>query len=148
MAVPNRLAREGETLIIHRFQTGSMGLASPSEFAPIPKARPEARTFWTTVKSYFDTPASHRVTAVCIPPGTSLILHEIPAKLQSAIVCGSDELGTFTQITSTANAYRDAIRFSTGHVVRLQDLLEGQRVEVLHLDVAEERELNLDEFAL
>ena len=31
MAVPNRLAREGEELVAHRFPTGSLGLASPSD---------------------------------------------------------------------------------------------------------------------
>jgi hypothetical protein len=30
MAVPNRLAQENEELVAHRFPTGSMGLASPS----------------------------------------------------------------------------------------------------------------------
>ena len=31
MAVPNRLAQEGEELVAHRFPTGSMGLASPAD---------------------------------------------------------------------------------------------------------------------
>ena len=32
MAVPNRLAQEGEDLVTHRFPTGSLGLASPNGF--------------------------------------------------------------------------------------------------------------------
>ncbi len=39
MTVPNRLAREGEKLIFHRFPTGSMGLASQSDFDPVSKSR-------------------------------------------------------------------------------------------------------------
>jgi len=31
MAVPNRLAQEGEELVAHRFPTGSLGLASPAD---------------------------------------------------------------------------------------------------------------------
>ena len=31
MAVPNRLAQEGEELVTHRFPTGSLGLASPPD---------------------------------------------------------------------------------------------------------------------
>ena len=32
MAVPNRLAEDGEDLVVYRFPTGSLGLASPSDF--------------------------------------------------------------------------------------------------------------------
>ena len=31
MAVPNRLAKEGEELVSHRFPTGSVGFASPGD---------------------------------------------------------------------------------------------------------------------
>ena len=31
MAIPNRLAEEGEDLVAHRFPTGSVGLASPRD---------------------------------------------------------------------------------------------------------------------
>ncbi len=40
MAVPNRLAQEGEELVMHRFPTGSLGLASPVDLKPA--ARPPA----------------------------------------------------------------------------------------------------------
>ena len=33
MNVPNRLAREQEDLVAHRFPTGSLGLASPKDLA-------------------------------------------------------------------------------------------------------------------
>ena len=33
--VPNRLAVEGEQLVLHRFSGGSIGLTSPAELAPI-----------------------------------------------------------------------------------------------------------------
>ena len=31
MGIPNRLAEEGEVLVTHRFSTGSLGFASPSD---------------------------------------------------------------------------------------------------------------------
>ena len=34
MSIPNRLAREGEELIVHRFACGAMGLASPVDLQP------------------------------------------------------------------------------------------------------------------
>ena len=36
MCVPNRLAREREELVAHRFTTGSMGLASDLDLSPPP----------------------------------------------------------------------------------------------------------------
>jgi hypothetical protein len=147
MALPNRLGHEGEKLIVHRFPTGAMGLASAADLAPVPESRPEPRTFWSIVKRFLDTSASPCVTAVCIPPGANLMLRDIPAKLQNAIRCAAHERVTFTQITSAVNSYRDAVRFSSGQEVRLQELREGQRVEVLDLDMAREREPNLEEFA-
>jgi hypothetical protein len=147
MALPNRLAREGESLIVHRFPTGSMGLASSADFPPLPESRPEPKTFWGKVKRFFATPEPKCVTAVCIPPGANLVLHDIPAKLRSSIGCAADERVTFTQTTSAANSYRDAVRFSGGQEVRLQELREGQRVDVLDLDAAREREPNVEELA-
>ena len=49
MAVPNRLAQEGEELVTHRFPTGSLGLASPANLKHVacPPAAP--RTFWNVL---------------------------------------------------------------------------------------------------
>jgi hypothetical protein len=40
---------------------------------------------------------------------------------------------TFTQLTSDAFSYRDAVRFRNGSELVLQRLQEGQRVRVLNL---------------
>ena len=37
MGVPNRLAREAEKLTVHRFPTGTLGLASPTDLLSLPK---------------------------------------------------------------------------------------------------------------
>ena len=49
---------------------------------------------------------------------------------------------TFTQLSAAAHAYRDAIRFSNGASIRLQELNEGLHVTVFDLSLAEE--LNLE----
>jgi hypothetical protein len=143
MAVPNRLAREGEDLVAHRFPTGSLGLASPADLkrpaAPKPPAR---RGFWCAVKDFFNPPRTAPVCAVCIPPGARLRLSDIPVSLQREFGVGAVEDVTFTQITATVNSYRDAVRFGNGREVRLQELREGQAVTVLDLSVAED--LNLE----
>ena len=75
LAVPNRLAREGEQLVTHRFPTGSLGLASAIDLNCESSA--EARTWWTAVKEFFNPLELGSVTAVCIPPGAHLRLHGV-----------------------------------------------------------------------
>jgi len=142
MAVPNRLAQEGEALVAHRFSTGSLGLASPGDlkraFEP---ALPARRSFWCTVKQFFNPPRPEPVPAVCIPPGARLQLQDIPVRLQHEFGVGPVEEVTFTQISAAVNSYRDAVRFCNGRTIRLQELREGQRVRVLDLSMAEELDL-------
>lgn len=134
--IPNRLAKEGEELIVHKFSTGSMGLASPLDLpAPQPVAKEAPKqTFWQAVKSFFEPVRQPAVApAVCIPPGAHLIMREIPVDLQRQYRVSAEEGVIFTQISADVNSYRDAIRFNNGYQVRLQDLREGMRVEVLSL---------------
>jgi len=142
MAVPNRLAQEGEELVAHRFPTGSLGLASPGDLkrAADPPL-PVRRSFWCAIKEFFNPLKSAPVPAVCIPPGARLELQEIPVRLQHELGVGAVETVTFTQISAAVNSYRDAVRFSNGREVRLQELREGQRVRVLDLSMAEELDL-------
>ncbi len=140
MAVPNRLAREGEELISHRFPTGSLGLAAPDELQrrPAPVTR---KTFWTAFKEFFQPPEAEVACAVCIPPGARLLLEDIPLRLQTEFAVGPSEEVVFTQLTASAHSYRDAVRFANGRELRLQELREGQRVRVLDLSLAEELDL-------
>jgi hypothetical protein len=69
-------------------------------------------------------------------------LHDLPVKLRHQFDVGAVATVTFTQITAAALAYRDAVRFSNGSVIRLQELNEGLRVTVLDLSLA--GELNLE----
>jgi hypothetical protein len=51
---PNRLAADGEDLVVHRFGAGSLGLASPADLAPVISAGKMAGgTFWSQVKAWF-----------------------------------------------------------------------------------------------
>lgn len=138
MAIPNRLAVEQEDLVAHRFPTGSMGLASPSDLQRIadPPAN-QPRSFWCAVKSFFNPPRTEPVPAVCIAPGARLMLQDIPARLQNELGVGAAEEVTFTQITATVNSYRDSVRFKNGRTIRLQEFREGQRVKVLDLSCVE-----------
>ncbi len=133
MGIPNRLAREGEDLVLHEFRTGSRGL-TPSVTNTDAHMRRES---FGMVKRLFGKLEPEEV-AVCIPPGARLLLSDIAEDVQNSLAVGASEEVTFTQLTATANAYRDAVRFANGHEILLQRLNEGQRVRVLQLSLVEE----------
>jgi hypothetical protein len=134
---PNRLATDGEDLVIHRFGAGSLGLASPADLEHVVSASKIAHgTLWCRAKAWFQGrnltwEAEKRVPAVCIPPGSRLILRDIPKSLQRELGVGEVEEVAFVEITAEVNTYRDAVRFGNCRQALLQQLREGQRVKVL-----------------
>ena len=112
--LPNRLAVEGEQLVVHRFATGAKGLAC---------AGPSLKQLIF--------PSS--TAAVCIPPGAQLRLYDIPLSLRQPLGVSEVEKVSFVQQSAEAFTYRDAIRFANGQEVLLQYLRCGQRVDVLSL---------------
>ena len=139
--LPTRLAVEGEELVAHRFQSGSTGLASPTDLRladkPLPRARQslwEHISFWEHVKSILANPwDSPLVMAVCVPHGAQLTLKNVPDELQRRWNIEDEEVVFFVQISANVNTYRDAIRFRSGREVLLQSLREGIRVQVVSL---------------
>lgn len=137
MGIPNRLAKQGEELVLYRFPTNTKGFVSPADVAcSISSARDLG--FWEAIKALFRAPNLGCATAVCIPPGARLTLHNIPVEIQCSLNVNSTEEATFTQITSAVDAHRDAVRFHNGSEVLLQFLAEGQRVKVLSFDLESE----------
>jgi hypothetical protein len=139
---PNRLAVDGEDLVVHRFAAGSLGLASPADLAPpIPAASAKSWS-WSRIKSWLQGYSSRweaqsRIPAVCVPPGARLVVRDIPKSLQREAGVRETEEVVFVEITAEVNAYRDAIRFQNCRQVLLQELREGQRVRVLSTGVQE-----------
>ena len=115
---PNRLAVEGEQLVVHRFGAGTLGLAP---------ARPSLKQFFFGAS----------LPAVCVPPGARLLLQDIPERLQQRLGVREAEEVIFVEQSLEAFTYRDAIRFANGQEILLQALQCGQRVEVLSLSSGE-----------
>jgi hypothetical protein len=131
MGFPNRLAVSGEELVVHRFPTNSLGLVCCPSQAPAANGRRAGlRSLWPALKSWLQGPGSE-IVAVCIPPGSQLLLRDTPAHLRAQLRVGSVEEVIFTQITANAYAHRDAVRFDNGCELSLQHLIVGQRVRVL-----------------
>jgi hypothetical protein len=118
---PNRLAMEGEQLVVHRFATRTLGLAP-------------AGCGWKQLL------LPTRLPAVCVPPGARLRLYDIPEDLQRRLGVGAVEEVTFIEQSLKAFTYRDGVRFANGREILLQQLTCGVRVEVLRLDLAEKPE--------
>src|SRR6266704_773372 len=114
--ISNRLAVESEELVIHRFHTGSIGLAPPC----------------TSVSRWW---SARQTPAICVPPGARLILHDVPERLQHDLAVGPIEEVTFVQLSATPFQFRDAVRFSNGREIRVQELSEGMRVRITKMSL-------------
>ena len=143
--IKNRLANEGEQLFIHRFHTGSKGLASVTDLRNLDKPAPAGAWVWARFRCWIENQRrwinddlKRALPAVCIPPGARLHVDGIPAHMQKQFGVGPREEVTFAQLTAEPFKYRDAIRFNNGQVILLQKLSDGLRMDVLCLSLAEE----------
>ena len=107
---PNRLAVEREQLVVHRFSSGTLGLASPSQ-------------------NLKEVLLGRGRSAVCVPPGARLRLHDIPEHIQTSLGVGAVEEVTFVERGVEAFVHRDSVRFSNDRQVLLQNLRVGQNWE-------------------
>src|SRR5262247_4130401 len=99
--IRNRLAEQGETLVVHRFQTGSKGLTSPRYLQPVEKPK----TWISALKQLFTVPAEE--CAVCIPDGAQMRVSGISASIQRRYAVSAEEFVTFRQLSADAATYRD-----------------------------------------
>jgi hypothetical protein len=146
MAIPNRIAVPGDELVVHRFQTGSVGLASACDLRKRhDRLMVQGHSFWRRLSQFFDPPDTQSFPAICIPPGARLLVQDIPSRLQSEGRLKEVEDAVFIQVTEHVNTFRDAIRFHNGVDILLQNLDEGQRIRVLQLSTAENTAVALEE---
>jgi hypothetical protein len=145
--IKTRLADEGEQLFVHKFYTGSKGLASVDDLKVLerPQPAPPGTSLWGKFRHWLDSQkrlmnydVKRSLPAVCIPPGARLQLNGIPTRLQIQYGVSAGEEVTFVQLSAEPFRYRDAIRFRNGQEVLLQNLNEGLQVNVLSLTLAED----------
>jgi hypothetical protein len=135
MMLSNRLAQAGEELIAHRFQTGSTGFVSVSEWSAC-QARTSSTQFWPWLKEFFLS-RPDPAPVVCIPPGARLRLESVSPCLRKQFDLEATEDVMFTQISADLGRYRDALCFGNGITVLLQVVPAGQRAKVLRLSSEE-----------
>jgi hypothetical protein len=137
MGVPNRLAREGENLVVHEFRTGSRGLTPDDGVATSADWEAPCQSLRTFLRKLVEKVGPEKFV-ICIPPGARLLLKDIPQDVRNAYGVDATEEVTFTQVTAKPYAYRDAVRFKNGRELLLQRLNKGQRVTVLQLCLTED----------
>lgn len=147
MSFPNRLARDGEELVIYQFACGAKGLTTPMNEQEAGNSRkPERRNVW---QSFWNSlvRSSDSAVAVCIPDGARLMILDVPKRLQREFSIHPSEAVTFVQLSASSFEYRDAIRFRNGQQILLQGLQEGQKFRVLDLSSAHSTEwpLNIED---
>jgi hypothetical protein len=137
--IPNRLAQEGEELVLHRFQSGTLGFASCADLACAQQAQQaKPRTFWSRAREFFRTGSAPAIPAVCVAPGARLLLQNLPQHVQTSWQIGPSEVAVLTEMSERTYTFRDALLFSNGQRVLLQELPEGIRALVLTLTPVEE----------
>jgi hypothetical protein len=127
--LPNRLAIEGEELVTHRFRTGSIGLASAPELL--------AEAQLANIRGPDPT---RTVSAICIAPGTRLLIRRSPPAFVAESGAHSEEEVVFGQLHADVNRYRDAVQFRDGRKLLLQEIPVGTHMEVLSIS-SQERSL-------
>jgi hypothetical protein len=127
--IPNRLAVEGERLVTYRFPNGVKGFVSQPDLAAFNSSHP---TLWTRICAWFrnETPC-----AVCLPPGATLLLRDLPPWLRAGFRGDADEIVTFVQ--GESREFRDGIQFRWGSTVLVQQMPTGQVGDVLSLSHVE-----------
>jgi len=152
--VKNRLAVQGESLYVHKFHSGSMGLASDADLQALTTIRPapqgtgffgRLRHLYKESRRLASPELTSELPAVCIAPGARLYLEGIPEEMRGRLGVGEAAEVTFTQLTSEPFRYRDAFRFANGVEVLVQKFPEGMSVEILSLALAEDPETEPEE---
>jgi len=133
--IRNRLAEEGEDLVLHRFDTGSFGFASAADLRECEAKNEKASSsIWGVMKDWLLLPRhSARVPTICVPPGAQLLLRDIPAKVQASLYIHASEVAVFTELHARKYRFRDALLLPNATRVLLQDLPEGLHAVVLSM---------------
>jgi hypothetical protein len=131
--IQNRLAEDGEELILHKFATGTLGFASASDVSRLNAPVRETDGFWATMKDWLLQRPAPECCAVCVPPGARLLLSDVSRNVQKSLRIAPSEVAVFIELSDRSYTYRDALVLPNGTRVLLQDLPAGLHAVVLSL---------------
>jgi hypothetical protein len=140
-AILSRPVMDCEQLVVHKFTNGVVALAAAADVNGTVTSRISIpRACWRKLTSWFrgGPSASIPIPEVVVPPGTYLILKSIPSALRQRYGVEQDEGVVFVLRSDAAGRIIGALQCNNGAQIRLQDLREAQRLEVLSLALAGE----------
>jgi hypothetical protein len=134
-SVPNRSARDGEELVACRFPSGCVGFIGAES---LPDDHMSNGGGLRGLKAWLRPRRRSGGAAVCILPGSTLVLLDVDPLLRLEFGLAAAEETVFTRLSPAEFSYRDGLRFRNGKEVTLQRLSEGQRA-VVRLRATEQR---------
>lgn len=131
--IQNRLAEEGEELILHKFETGTLGFASASDFSRAGSLNTRSRYFLGQYEGLVGTAAYSTVHGDLRSSRNSLITERHSTNCADTPPHRPKEIALFTEVSDRSYSYRDALLPPNGTRVLLQDLPAGLHALVLSL---------------
>jgi hypothetical protein len=117
--IQNRLAQQGEELVLHKFETGTLGFASVSDLDLKATTEIKPSGFCSSFIRWVSPERPPKFPAVCIPPGSRLLLMDVPRTMQASLRVKCSEVVTFTELSDRSYSYRDALVLPNGTRVLL-----------------------------
>lgn len=124
---PNRLAQDGEELVLHRFPSGCMGFVSAEDFLTNHVRRIGRGS---GLAAWFFPRRHNGPAAVCVPHGSTLVFEGMPSLLRGQLGLAATEEALLVPLSEDDFYYRDGLRFANGERILLQRFPEGQRAVV------------------
>lgn len=134
----NRLAREGEELVVGRLDNGSLAFVSGRDLAQLQQKK---ESIWVDLVNCLLFRTSANISTVRIPAGAHLLLRNVPLSVQESLGIGPCEEVVFSEISSRGYTYRNALTLPDQTKVLVEDLCKGIEATVLCLssDIASVR---------
>jgi hypothetical protein len=137
--MPSRSVVEQEQLVVHKFPSGALGLAAATDVGgKVDPGTHGITGFFGWLKRNFlgVIDDSDGIPEVQVPTGTYLILKSIPGVLRNRYGLEEEE-GVVLLHSSSRIRNSIVLEFNNGAQIRLQELREGQPIEVLSFALAD-----------
>lgn len=127
-SVGNRLAREGEELVVGRLDNGSLAFVAERDLAKLERKK---ESIWADFFNCLLFRTSANISTIRIPAGAHLFLRNVPLSVQESLGIGHSEEVIFSEISGRGYSYRGALILPNQTRVLVEDLCKGIEATVL-----------------
>lgn len=131
--IPSRLAETGDELITYKLLTNTIVLVCPKNLSEV-RNYPE-KYFLTRLFSKLFKFKEPVLKAVCVAPGATIFLSDIPQTMQKEMNLPSEAVVIFSQENmEKENVHHDAVIFPNKTIVSLQHFKPGTTFQILNTE--------------